>query len=190
MRKLMKKSSACIFLTCLSIFFFFNSHAYEIIFEKTTTSPGCEGGILYSTIESGYLSSMDELIILFPETEIFSYLASIFGCGDSAGAKACSVNGRPNANVLLSSDHSYYLCNSDNKTKQFRVYVKLSTHDGYFSEDEQIFTLKPQEWVRSSKSKYLNKLYPDRGYYKVYASTKISISGSSSADDIGTVTIN
>lgn len=38
----------------------FNSYAYEIVQETITVTPGCEGGVLYSKIESGKISSMPE----------------------------------------------------------------------------------------------------------------------------------
>lgn len=90
---------------------------------------------------------------------------------------------------MLSSDHSYYLCNDTDKSRQFRVKTKLSTHDNHSSEHDQVFTLKPKEYVRTSKYLYLNKSYSESGSYTIYASTDISLSASSSANDTARVTI-
>lgn len=51
---------------CLKIFCLltllgnFNCYAYEIVQETITVTPGYEGGVLYSKIESGKISSMPE----------------------------------------------------------------------------------------------------------------------------------
>lgn len=44
----------------LSFIFIFDSHAYEIINETITVTPGCEGGVLYSKVESGEISNDTE----------------------------------------------------------------------------------------------------------------------------------
>jgi hypothetical protein len=49
---------------------------------------------------------------------------SIKGCGSSAGAKAYSVEGKRNNNIMLNSDHKFYICNDTNKVRQFKVYTK------------------------------------------------------------------
>lgn len=185
----------------LSVFFFvvlfvFDSYGYELVEERLTVTPQCTGGVSYCVIESGFLSSMPEFMALCPEAngllsdnKFINCLTSLSGCGSSAGARAYSADGRKNSNVTLSSDHSYYLCNDTDKSHQFRVQTKLSTHDYHSSEHDQVFTLKPKEYVRTSKYLYLNKAYSESGSYTIYASTDISLSASSSANDTAKVTI-
>lgn len=49
------KSKKYLFL--LAFVFIFDSHAYEIVHETITVTPGCEGGVLYSKTESVRISS-------------------------------------------------------------------------------------------------------------------------------------
>lgn len=63
------KSGFNIFFAGLCILFFFDCDGYEVL-EKTTTSPGCNGGTLYSKTESGYFTSITELKALHPEIDI------------------------------------------------------------------------------------------------------------------------
>jgi hypothetical protein len=90
---------------------------------------------------------------------------------------------------MLSSDHSYYLCNDTDECCQFRVKTKLLTHDYHSSEHDQVFILKPKEYSRTTKYLYLNKSYSESGSYKICASTDISVSSSSSTNDTARVTI-
>jgi hypothetical protein len=154
----------------LSVFFFvvlfvFDSYSYELIEERLTVTPGCTGGVSYCVIESGFLSSMSDCMALCPEANGFlndnnflDFLTSLSGCGSSAGARAYSADGRKNSNVMLSSDHSYYLCNDTDKSCQFRVKTKLLTHDYHSSEQDQVFILKPKEYTRTTKYLYLNAM--------------------------------
>jgi hypothetical protein len=48
------------YLFLLAFVFVSDSHAYEIVHEKITVTPGCEGGVLYSKTESGMISSMSK----------------------------------------------------------------------------------------------------------------------------------
>lgn len=180
----------------LAVLFAFDSYGYELVEERLTVTPQCTGGVSYCVIESGFLSSMSEFMALCPEAngilsdiKFLDCLTSISSYSSSAGAKAYSTDGRKNSNVMLSSDHSYYLCNDSDKPCSFRVKTKLSTHDHHSSEHDQVFILKPKEYVRTSKHLYLNKSYSEPGSYTIYASTDISLSASSSADDTATVTI-
>lgn len=187
----------------LSVFFFFalflfDVYGYELVEERLTVTPQCTGGISYCVIESGFLSSMPEYMVLCPEAgrllsdnKFLDCLTSLSlsGCGSSAGARAYSADGRENSNVMLSSDHSYYLCNDTDKSRQFKVKTKLSTHDYHSSEHDQVFILKPKEYIRTSKYLYLNKTYSESGFYTIYTSTGISLSASSSANDTARVTI-
>lgn len=180
----------------LSVLFVFDSYSYELVEEKLTVTPGCTGGVSYCVIESGFLSSLSDFMALCPEANGFlndnkflDYLTSISGCGSSAGARAYSADGWKNSNVVLSSDHSYYLCNDSDECRQFRVKTKLLTHDYHSTEHDQVFTLRPKEYSRTTKYLHLNKSYSEPGSYKIYASTDISVSSSSSANDTARVTI-
>lgn len=51
------KKYLCLFYL-LTLLCNFNSYAYEIVQEIIRVTPGCEGGVLYSKIESGKISSM------------------------------------------------------------------------------------------------------------------------------------
>lgn len=190
------KNKFIYFFILLTILFVFNSYGYELVNEKLTVTPKCTGGVSYCVIESGFLSSLSDFMILHPEVggcsmdkEFLNYLTSITGCGSSAGARAYPAEGRRDSNVMLSSDHSYYLCNDTNEHRQFKVKTKLSTHDYHSSEHEQLFLLRPKEYMRTSKYLYLNKCYSQPGSYNIRASTDISISSSSSANDTARVTI-
>lgn len=184
------------FFILFAILSVFNSYGYELVDERLTITPECIGGVSYCVIESGFLSSLSDFMVLHPEAggcsidkEFLDYLTSIAGCGSSAGARAYPAEGRKDSNVMLSSDHSYYLCNDTNEHRQFKVKTKLSTHDYHSSEHEQLFLLKPKEYVRTSKYLYLNKCYSGPGLYNICASTDISLSSSSSASDTARVTI-
>lgn len=52
------KSKKYLFL--LAFVFISDSHAYEIVHETITVTPGCEGGVLYSKTESGMISSVSK----------------------------------------------------------------------------------------------------------------------------------
>jgi hypothetical protein len=199
----MKNKSLCTFLTLLAVLFSFDSHSYEIISEKLTVSSGCEGGVVHGEIESWFLPPTSEFtpesttipsdfeteIDLKDKVEIPKRSISVKGCGSSASAKAYSVEGKRNNNIMLNSDHTFYICNDTDKVRQFKVYTKISSHDNHISDYEQVFNLTPKECMSSSKYLYLNKLYSKPGSYRYYASTNISISRSSSANDIGTVMV-
>lgn len=60
----MKKSSFRSYLLPLIFLFVFTSDAYEILEEKITITPGCEGGVMYSITESGYISSAPKDLFL------------------------------------------------------------------------------------------------------------------------------
>lgn len=180
----------CIFF--LANLFVFDSYSYELVEERLRVAPECTGGVSYCVVESGFLSSMlSDFLALHPEVkeEYFDCLTSKSGCGSAAGARAYSVDGMKNSNVMLNSEHSFYLCNDTNESCQFRVITKLSTHDYQSTEHDQVFVLKQKEYVRTSRYLYLNKSYSETGSFKIYASTDVSLSSSSSANDTAMVTI-
>lgn len=197
----MNNKFIAVFFALLSTLFIFETHAYDIISDKTYVTPGCEGAVIYSKIESWYSPPSAELmashpdpdpnsdIVLKLEQEMLKHINSVQGSGDSAGAKVHSVDGKMKSNIFLNSEHSNYLCNDDNKIRQFKVYTKISTHDHFIMDNERIFNLKPKERIRDTNSLSFNKFYDAPGSYKIYASTTISINGSSTANDIGTVTV-
>ena len=59
-----KKKLFLLFFICI-----FDSHAYEITHETMTVTPGCEGGVLYSKIESGTISSESNDLNLNADSE-------------------------------------------------------------------------------------------------------------------------
>jgi len=181
-----------------AVLFFSDSYGYETIKDKLTISPQCTGEVIDSEIESGFLSTMPEIIALdrpegngiSDENNFLDFLKSLISSSTSGGAKAISVEGEVNSNVSLISDHNYYLRNNDNEPRQFTVKTKLSTHDHQFAEHEHVFILEPKEYLRGSKKLVLNKKYSAQGAYTIYPSIAITSSGSATAvSNIATVTI-
>ena len=67
--------------------------------------------------------------------------------------------------------------------------VRLATHDGKYTSNERIIRVKPYCSMNESTDLYMIQRYLQPGFYKIYASTNVSISALSSAKDSNTVTI-
>jgi hypothetical protein len=96
-----RSMSFLISLFFLAVLFVFDSYGYELVEEKLTVTPGCTGGVSYCVVESGFLSSISDLMASCPEAngllndnKFLDCLTSISGCGSSAGARAYSADGR------------------------------------------------------------------------------------------------
>ncbi len=166
--------SVRILLFSLSLFIGqFKVYGYELISSKTTVSPGCEGGVLEHTVDT------------FP---VFSTLLAT-GVTASTDARAYSSSGNTREMITLRSSHSFSVYNNTNSTQDMKVNVKLSTHDGKYTNNEYTFRMKSQESMNDSTTLYLNKQYTKPGNYTVYASTTLSGSTHSSSSDSNSVTV-
>ena len=151
----------------------FSAHAYELLSSKTTVSPGCEGGILEHITDSQIFLSN-------------SYPAALTA---STGARSFSTTGNVREMTMLRSSHSFSIQNSTNRSQAIKLNVKLSTHDGKYTNNEYTYRLAPQESMNDSTTLYFNKQYVKPGHYQVDAHTILSGDIHSSASDSNSVII-
>lgn len=174
-------------LTRIFLFIFlltiqFSAFAYELLSCKTTVSPGCDGGVLEHITESHILSPNDYFTMLDSTTLTTGLVAS-------TEAKAFSASGYVQKMITFESSHNFSIQNNTNATKHIKLNIKLSTHDGKFTNNEYTYQLKPHESMNDSATLYFIKQYLKPGKYEVYAHTTLSGCIYSSASDSNKVTI-
>ncbi len=174
----------CVFLSIIQ----FSAHAYVLLSSKTTVSPGCEGGVLEHITDSHPILSNDSPAAL---------TASKDARGDARGgfltastdARAFSTIGYARQMTTLQSSHSFSIQNNTKRSQAIKVNVKLSAHDGTYTNNEYTYQLRPEESMNDSTTLYFNKQYAKPGNYKIYAHTTVTGDIRSSASDSRNVTI-
>jgi hypothetical protein len=151
----------------------FSAYAYELLSSKTTVSPGCEGGVLENITDSHPLLSNDYSTVLTASSE----------------ARAFSATGNVREMIMLHSSHHFSIQNNTNRSQYIKLNVKLSTHDGKYTNNEYTYRLTPQESMNDSTTLFFNTQYFKPGNYKVYAHTILSGDVNSLASDSNQVTI-
>ena len=105
----------------------FSAYAYELLSSKTAVSAGCEGGVLEHITDSHTLSPDDYF--------------TAFTTGPTAftEARVFSATGNAKEMIMLRSSHSFSIQNSSNSSKIVKLNVKLSTHDGKYTNNEYTY---------------------------------------------------
>lgn len=174
----------------------------DIEFESLNTWSECEENIIYSMSKSSIQNvSKYEPILEFPSKyskpnfpyikpqELVTYLCAYNDCVAETSAIVHHLNGLKGTNVLLSSQHSYYLSNNTNRNIFCKIEVGLVTHDNKSTIQSGSYTLRHKEIKSASINLRLAYFYSKPGEYKVFAYTKISGGCESSVIDTGSVTI-
>ena len=150
-------------------------YGYEIIESTTTVSPGFDGGIVRqksSSVPPFYIKNL-----------------GLNGLIASTKAKANSSSGRAGTLIRLESSHGFSLHNNTDTVQYLRVEVKLSTHDGHFTNHERTVRLQPTDYFRDSTVLYFTQEYLHPGLFIVSANTSVSGNTSSSASNTNKVTV-